>query len=360
MGGYQPGDTIWNGVVLHNGTGAVDADSTPTATLLRNGTADGTVTLTVSKVSTGHYRITGAIPGSYRAGDVLEIVAVALLGGETLKAVVPLGVLDTRRAGIFDGTAASATASTLTLASAVPTPGDGTLVDRAMLILSGAGAGQSRIITGNLGKVCTVHADWSVTPDSTSVYAITETRAADVALWGGQAAGDAPSGTAPTAAEVATAVWTDTTAGDFTTVGSPGKALIDNLDATISSRLADADYTEPPSASTIATAVWANGTRTLSAFGFTVTVGTNNDKTGYSLTTAPPTAEAIATQILDTEQTGGGTIREAIRAIAAAEAGNLTETADGTATTIQDWADAATTRITSVNTNTTRTVTVAD
>ena len=35
--------------------------------------------------------------------------------------------------------------------------------------------------------------------------------------------------------------------------------------------------------SDISTAVWGATTRTLSAFGFNVTVGTNNDKTGYSL-----------------------------------------------------------------------------
>lgn len=53
-----------------------------------------------------------------------------------------------------------------------------------------------------------------------------------------------------------------------------------------------------------ATLVWAASTRTLSAFGFSVTVGTNSDKTGYSLTTAPPTAAAIATAVW-TDTTAG-------------------------------------------------------
>ncbi len=38
----------------------------------------------------------------------------------------------------------------------------------------------------------------------------------------------------------------------------------------------------------IPAAVWSHGSRTLSAFGFSVTVGTNNDKTGYSLTQGFP------------------------------------------------------------------------
>jgi hypothetical protein len=57
-------------------------------------------------------------------------------------------------------------------------------------------------------------------------------------------------------------VWTSTVAG--------------RIDATISSR-----------SSHSAADVWSVTTRTLSAFSFSVTVGTNNDKTGYSLATAP-------------------------------------------------------------------------
>lgn len=73
----------------------------------------------------------------------------------------------------------------------------------------------------------------------------------------------------------------------------------------------------------IASAVWASTTRTLSSFGTlvadtaaavwaalsrtitgTVTVGTNNDKSGYSLQTAPPTAEQIVAAI----EADGGTL----------------------------------------------------
>jgi hypothetical protein len=74
----------------------------------------------------------------------------------------------------------------------------------------------------------------------------------------------------PTAAEVATAVW----AAGTRTLTSFGTLVSD-----------------------VATAVWAAGTRTLTAFGFNVTVGTNNDKTGYSLATAPPTAAEVATAV---------------------------------------------------------------
>ncbi len=45
--------------------------------------------------------------------------------------------------------------------------------------------------------------------------------------------------------------------------------------------------------------VWEYATRTLSAFGFGVTVTTNNDKSGYTLTVTPPTAAAIADAVWD-------------------------------------------------------------
>lgn len=60
----------------------------------------------------------------------------------------------------------------------------------------------------------------------------------------------------PTAAAIATQVWTDLVSGsDFSTFGSAGKLLKDNIDATVSSRLASASYSAPPSASTISTQV---------------------------------------------------------------------------------------------------------
>jgi hypothetical protein len=67
-------------------------------------------------------------------------------------------------------------------------------------------------------------------------------------------------------------VWTSTVAG--------------RIDATISSR-----------SSHSAADVWSVATRTLSAFSFSVTVGTNNDKTGYSLATAPLDASGTAAAV---------------------------------------------------------------
>src|SRR5205807_5420372 len=90
----------------------------------------------------------------------------------------------------------------------------------------------------------------------------------------------APS-TPPSAAAIATAVWTDTTASDFTTAGSPGKAVLTNLDINVGSRLATSGYTAPPSTAAIAAALLVTPANLLAtdASG-RVTVA---DKTGYAL-----------------------------------------------------------------------------
>jgi hypothetical protein len=80
--------------------------------------------------------------------------------------------------------------------------------------------------------------------------------------------------------------------------------------------------------------------------------------TTVSASVGSSVAIATAARILDTEQAGGGTIRNLLRAVAAATAGKIAESSDHLATTIYDWADPATVRITSVNSATSRIVTI--
>jgi len=83
--------------------------------------------------------------------------------------------------------------------------------------------------------------------------------------------------------------------------------VVANIDATISSRLAAGNVTIAGYASgqDPATLVWAASTRTLSGFGFSVTVGTNNDKTGYALAVTPPTAQQIWDTLTSALSTAG-------------------------------------------------------
>ncbi len=94
-----------------------------------------------------------------------------------------------------------------------------------ILLTGGTGAGQARFITAYVGatKVATV-ATWVTNPDNTTTFAILPF--------------DSVAGaSAPTVAQIATAVWEDLTAGgDFGTVGSIGKLLVTDIDAAISSR----------------------------------------------------------------------------------------------------------------------------
>jgi hypothetical protein len=110
------------------------------------------------------------------------------------------------------GTAQSATATTIVLRSATSFP-DTTLVGSTIEIIGGTGVGQRCTPTAWVNSTDTATCPtWATTPDSTSDYVV----------WG-TAAGTG--GAAPTVSQIATAVWQDTTAGDFTTASSIGKSL---------------------------------------------------------------------------------------------------------------------------------------
>lgn len=118
---------------------------------------------------------------------------------------------------IRSNTAQAGAAGTITLdASASAT--DNFYNNCLIYLTGGTGVGQSRFITGYVGatKVATVSSNWKTNPDATTTFAIEPF--------------DAITG-APTAAQVATAVWQDlTSSGDFTVAGSIGKLLAADTD----------------------------------------------------------------------------------------------------------------------------------
>jgi hypothetical protein len=115
------------------------------------------------------------------------------------------------------GTAQAGGATTITLDASASATDDIYNYD-LIVITAGTGAGQSRYITDYDGttKVATV-ASWQTNPSSDSVFVI---------LPGGQI----PGATAPTAGEVADAVWDEATAG-HTTSGTFGEQLKTDVDA---------------------------------------------------------------------------------------------------------------------------------
>jgi hypothetical protein len=93
--GYRAGDayTILFPTTIAGGA-AGNADSLPVATANKNGTDDGTFTLTVANLDAGRYKATGTIPAGYVGGDVLNVTVAATIGGTATKARVDAQVID--------------------------------------------------------------------------------------------------------------------------------------------------------------------------------------------------------------------------------------------------------------------------
>lgn len=85
----KPGDLFVGQFVTVNGSGALtDADSTPTADVTREGTIDGGVTPTVTKMSTGRYKVTFTVPTTYVVGDIVNVTALYVMS--TVNKIVPV------------------------------------------------------------------------------------------------------------------------------------------------------------------------------------------------------------------------------------------------------------------------------
>lgn len=95
---YKPSDSATIEFVTSSSTGAAaNADSTPTGTFARNGTDDGTVTVTVTNVDTGRYKAAFTIPAGAAAGDTCTLSIAATIGGVAAKGIVWQAVLDSAR-----------------------------------------------------------------------------------------------------------------------------------------------------------------------------------------------------------------------------------------------------------------------
>jgi hypothetical protein len=95
---YRPGDPYYGEFVtsVFSTGAAADADSLPVATANKNGTDDGAFTLTVTKIDTGRYKVTGTIPAGYAVGDVVNVSVAATVATVAGKGVVDSFVLDTK------------------------------------------------------------------------------------------------------------------------------------------------------------------------------------------------------------------------------------------------------------------------
>jgi hypothetical protein len=82
-----------------------------------------------------------------------------------------------------------------------------------------------------------------------------------------------------------------------TLAADAGAEIASAVRSELATELARIDAATSTRSSHSAADVWSVATRTLTAFSFSVTVGTNNDKTGYSLATAPLDASGTAAAV---------------------------------------------------------------
>jgi hypothetical protein len=82
-----------------------------------------------------------------------------------------------------------------------------------------------------------------------------------------------------------------------TLAADAGAEIASAVRSELATELARIDAATSTRSSHSAADVWAVATRTLTAFSFSVTVGANNDKTGYSLATAPLDASGTAAAV---------------------------------------------------------------
>jgi hypothetical protein len=260
----------------------------------------GSVTGAVGSVTGAVGSVTGAV-GSVTAVSSGAITEASF--ATTAGTFHPLNVVD-------QGTAQSATGTTLVLRAAAGFA-DSELVGARILITGGdAGVGQSRLVTAYVSATDTATVSaWTTTPSGTITYKVF----GDTAAAGGSA---------PTAAEVAAAVWDEAqaghvAAGSFGELATEIASILDDTGtagvvvaslaagsitaAAIATGAIDADALAADAGTEIGTAVWATATRTLTSLSGltvdTVTTLTNLPAITANWLTAAGTAADFTTEI---------------------------------------------------------------
>lgn len=198
------------GPLLANSDGSgLTAINLPNQTMDIVGNITGNLSGSVGSVTGAVGSVTGNVGGSVASiatGGISEASYATTAGS-----FAPLGIVD-------QGTAQSATGTTLVLRSAAAFADD-ELIGATIVITGGsAGVGQSRTITDYVSSTDTATVEtWTTTPTGTITYKIFAT---------------APSsgGSGPTASEIADAVWDEATSG-HTTSGTFGEQVKTDIDA---------------------------------------------------------------------------------------------------------------------------------
>lgn len=236
------------------------------------------------------------------------------------------------------------------------TGGTGGTSDGAHFVAGTGGVDLRANITGNLSGTVTTATNLTNLPSIPNSWLT----AAGIAAGALNGKGDWNTTTPPTVAQIATGVWTDTTGSDFTTNGTPGKILVAQLGGTFTSATSSV-FTAPALANApsggggnVTVGGYASGQDPASLVLNAVAANYNTaGSIGHAIGAAGSAADPWG-GVINTTQAG-----TLMRAIGAVVVGNINaESSDHTTTTFKDATDGTTTRVTSVQTPTTRTVTL--
>jgi hypothetical protein len=187
----------------------VNADSLPTGTLIVNG-VDNAAVVTVTNTATGRYKASVTLP-TLAVGDIVELSIAATVGGIADSCIFWRDtkdiLIDSSGFGTFNNTT-------------VGVSGDFSVTMKTSLNASTPASVQNIFAqTGDSYARLGTPAGASIAADIAEVEAETDGIAAIPT--------NPYTGTPPTTAQIATAVWEDLTAGgDFGTAGSVGKLLV--------------------------------------------------------------------------------------------------------------------------------------
>lgn len=222
---------------------------------LVSGRIDASVGAMASAVITATAIATDAIGAAELAADAVAEIADAVWD-ELTSGHTTVGSYGQADAPIRASTATAGAAGTITLDASASATDD--LYNGCWIVItSSTGAGQARLISDYVGstKVATVTPNWITNPSATSIFMIVPAAyiqglvslasgaivaatfgagAIDAAAIATDAIGSAEMAATATA-EIAQAVW-DALTSALVTSGSAGKLLVDNLNATVSSR----------------------------------------------------------------------------------------------------------------------------
>lgn len=224
---------IQSGLATSSALATVQADTDDIQTRLPaalvGGRIDSSVGAMASAVVTAAAIATDAIGAAELAADAVTEIANAVWDTAT-SAHTTSGTYGQAIQPVRTATAQAGAAGTITLdASASAT--DDFYKGETIYIVGSTGIGQARIITSYVGstKVATIQPNWVTNPSSSSVFIIV------------------PTAHSLLAANAIQAIW-DALTSALTTAGSIGKLLVDNINGTITSRMATFTYTAPDNA----------------------------------------------------------------------------------------------------------------